>query len=137
MSSYPTKRVVVWVQHFGDRPYLMLQWHDPATGKRKSKSAQTNNPLDAEKARADLEYELNHGLHQDVSTMSWERCRVLFEQEYVAPLRPDPRRNYRVTLDLFERLCSPTSLRGVTARIVSTFAAALRREPGTKGAEGQ
>src|SRR5262245_8769221 len=117
-----TRRIVVWVQHFGDRPYLMLQWHDPATGKRKSQSAQTNNPKDAEQARQDLEYELNHGLRQDTARMSWERFRELFEEEYVAPLRPDTRRNYRVTLDLFERLCSPTSLQGVTARTVSTFA---------------
>jgi hypothetical protein len=81
------KRVIVWVQKFLDRPFLMLQWHDPETGKRKSKSAETCNPLDAEKARADLEYELNHGLHQDASKVSWERFREMFEKEYVAPLR--------------------------------------------------
>ena len=39
MSEVHGKRVTVWVQFFGDRPYLMLQWHDPVTGKRKSKSA--------------------------------------------------------------------------------------------------
>ena len=39
----------------------MPQWHDSETGKRKSKTAGTCNPMEAEKARADLEYELNHG----------------------------------------------------------------------------
>ena len=91
MSEQHSKRIIVWCQHFGDRPFLMLQWHDPATGKRKSKSAGTNNPLEAEKARADLEYELNNGLHKEASRISWEAFRELFEAEYLTNLRPDTR----------------------------------------------
>jgi hypothetical protein len=45
------KRIVVWVQHFADRPYLMLQWYDEK-GKCKSKSAETCNPLEAERKRS-------------------------------------------------------------------------------------
>jgi integrase len=120
------KRVIVWVQHFGDRPHLVLQWHDPVTGQRKSKSAGTCNPLDAEKARADLEYELNHGLHQQGSSMSWERFREVFEAEHVAPLRRNTRIGYAATLDAFERLCNPSRLDLVTARTVSAFATGLR-----------
>jgi integrase len=132
----PENRVIVWVQNRGDRDKLSLEWHDPITGKRKSKSAGTCNPLEAEKARADLEYELNHGLHRDTSAMSWERFRELFEEEYVAGLRKDTRANYKATLDLFERLCSPRSLRGISERIVSAFAAAMRSTPGRrKGSE--
>ena len=37
-----SKRIRVWVQHMADRPHLMLQWHDPVAGKRKSKSAETS-----------------------------------------------------------------------------------------------
>src|SRR5437868_4746353 len=67
------KRITVWVQHYADRPFLLFQWVDPETGKRKSKSAETNNPLEAEKKRSDLEYELNHGLHMEPSKVTWER----------------------------------------------------------------
>jgi hypothetical protein len=81
MPENQCKRIVVWVQHFADRPYLMLQWHDPDTGKRKSKSAQTCNPLSAEQARADLEYEHNNGLYKEGSRISWEKFRELFEAE--------------------------------------------------------
>jgi integrase len=132
MSASNSKRVTVWVQHFADRPHLMLQWHDPETGKRKSKSAGTANPKDAEQARADLEYELNNGLHAEPSRMTWERFRDLFEAEYVAGLRPDTRHNYKMTLDAFERLCHPKQLRSVSERTVSAFVAALRREPGVR-----
>lgn len=56
------KRVIVSIQRFKDRESLMLQWIDPDTGKRKSKSAETNIPAVAEMKRTELEYELNHGL---------------------------------------------------------------------------
>jgi integrase len=122
----------------GDRPYLTLQWHDPVTGQRKSRSARTCNPLDAEKARADLEYELNHGLYHDAGRMSWETFREAFEREYVAPLRKNTRRNHEDTLNSFEQMCHPRRIDLVTARTVSAFAAAMRSADlpgGKKGME--
>src|SRR5262245_52393428 len=101
------KRVTVWVQRFKDRKHLMLQWTDPDTGKRKSKSAESNDPDQAETARADLEYELNHGKYQQASTMAWERFRELFEEEYLSNLRESTRLRYDDVFDLFEALCSP------------------------------
>jgi integrase len=133
----PDKRIRVWVQRFKDRPTLVLQWIDPDTGKRKSKSAETADEAKAEDARADLESDLNNGRYQEASRMSWERFRELFEEEYVAPLRANTRRNYAAALDAFERLCNPKQLRGVSERTLSSFAAALRKEPGrTAGLEG-
>jgi integrase len=126
MSADHSKRVTVWVQHFADRAYLMLQWYDPDTGKRKSRSAETNNPMEAEKKRADLEYELNHGLYQEPSKITWERFRELFEAEFVSARRDNTQRNYRAALDLFERLCSPRAVRLVNERTVSAFAAGMR-----------
>src|SRR6516164_9479577 len=110
------KRVTVWVQKFKDRPNLMLQWNDPFTGARKSKSAETNIPAVAEMKRTELEYELNHGLHKQASRMSWDKFRELFEAEYVAGRRPNTRSGFQAMLDLFERLCSPGSLRAINER---------------------
>jgi integrase len=120
------KRIVVWVQHFADRPYLMLQWHDPVTGKRKSQSAKTNNPVDAEHRRADLECRLNDGTYKAAVRYSWARFRELFEAEYVGPLRPNTRLNFAKVLDLFEKLAGPRNLGGITVRTISAFAAAMR-----------
>jgi integrase len=121
------KQVKVWVQAFKDRPHLVLQWHDPDTGRRRSKSAGTADPKEAEQARADLEYELRHGKHQEASRMTWERFRELFEAEFVAGTRPNTRSNYQATLDVFETVCRPTALRGVNERTVSQFVAGLRK----------
>src|SRR6516162_6781637 len=66
------KRVTVWVQRFKDRSTLMLQWIDPDTGRRKSKSAETAEPKKAEEVRIDLESDLNNGRHREQSQMSWK-----------------------------------------------------------------
>jgi hypothetical protein len=123
------QRITVWVQARKDRSLLALEWNDPETGKRKSRSAGTADPRVAEKRRADLEYELNHGRYREASHMAWGRFRVLFEAEYLPNLRPETRTRYTDVFDLFERLCSPARLKGVTERTVSAFA-------GAPGAEG-
>src|SRR5262249_43523365 len=122
-ARMPEKRVVVWVSRFKDRKALMLQWHDPITGKCRSRSAGTADKKEAEKARADLEYELNHGKYQEASRMTWERFRELFEDEYVANKRENTRKAYTDTLDSFEEICGPARLRSINERLVSRFAA--------------
>jgi integrase len=126
------KRVTVWVQHFKDRPHLVLQWTDPETGRRKSCSAKTSDPVKAEGARADLEYELTHGKYQEASRMTWEQFREKFEDEYVVAGRQDTQRNYQATLDLFESICNPQRLRSISERTISLFVAGLRKRPGRR-----
>jgi len=120
-------RVAVWVQRFPDRRYLMLQWVDPDTGARKSKSARTDEPEEAETARADLEYELNHGQYQEASRMTWERFRELFEAEHLPGLRPKTRRAYQNVLNSFERVCRPSRLKKISERTISVFVSGLRQ----------
>src|SRR5262252_547457 len=115
----PDKRITVWVQRFPDRTNLMLQWIDPGTGKRKSKSAKTANEKDAGKARADLEYELNHGRYQEASRMSWERFRELFEDEYVTGVRGGTGKVYGMAFDAFEKICNPRQLRSINEQTIS------------------
>jgi integrase len=129
------KRITVWVQRFKDRPTLMLQWLDPDTGKRKSKSAETADEKVAEDKRVDLEADLNAGRYAEASRMTWEGFRELFEAEYVAPLREDTRKVYDNVFNLFERICRSGRLRSVTERTVSAFAAGLRKTPGN-GTDG-
>jgi len=129
-TSRDEKRVVVWVQFFGDRDYFMLQWHDPETGKRKSKSAGTCNPLDAERKRADLEYELNNNLYHTPDQTSWSTFRDLFEAEYLPNVRPGTQRSYRATLDQFEEIAKPVRVSTISERTVSVFVQGLRQRKG-------
>lgn len=129
----PDKRVTVWVQRFADRKYLMLQWIDPDTGKRRSRSAKTDDEAEAEKARADLEYELNHGLHAEPSKMTWARFREIVEKEYRPNLKPKTLPVVDTVLDQFENFCNPARLSAINERMLSRFVAALRESPGRRG----
>jgi len=128
------KRITVWVQRFKDRPHLMLQWIDPETGRRKSKSAETADEKKAEQVRADHESDLNNGRYQEASKLDWERFRELFEEEYLAGLRLSTREKYTTVLDVFEQICAPAKLRAVTERTISSFVKGMRerKHPRTK-----
>lgn len=132
----PEKRINVWVQRFKDRPTLMLQWFDPETGRRKSKSTETDDPEKAEEARADHEYELNHGKYQESSKLDWERFRQLFEEEYVAGQRPRSIEKYRTVLDVFEQIMNPAKLRSITERTLSLFVKGMRERKQPTGKIG-
>jgi integrase len=122
----PEKRITVWVQHFKDRPTLMLQWIDPETGRRKSKSAGTADEKQAEQARGDLEADLNAGRYAEASRMTWEGFRELFEAEYLPGVRPRTRKKYAQALDLFENLARPQSLRSISERTLAAFLKGMR-----------
>src|SRR5215831_716460 len=130
------KRITVYVLKPNDRPTLQLQWVDPATGDRKSKSAKTADPDQADKARADLEYELNNGLYQEASNIDWERFRSLFEREYIAGQRPRSREKYTCVLDVFEQIINPAKLRGISERTVSLFLKGMRERKRPSGKIG-
>jgi integrase len=131
------KRVTVWVCHFADRKALQLQWTDPDTGRTKTRSARTDKEEEAERARSDLEYELNHGKYQEASRLTWERFRELFEAEYLASRRLNTQLGYEDTLDAFEDICQPARLRSISERTVSQFAAGLRERESSRGKGNQ
>ena len=49
----------------------------------KTRAYKTADPKEAERARGDLEADLNAGRHQQASRMSWEAFRDLFEAEFL------------------------------------------------------
>jgi integrase len=122
------KRINVWVQRFKDRPTLVLQWIDPETGRRKSKSAGTSDPAKAEDARSDWEYELNHGLAQEPSKMSWEDFRKMYEEEKLTGTREATRKKAGHVFDAFAELAHPRTLGTISERTLSKYAVALREK---------
>ncbi len=134
MAGDSLPRVRVWVQAFADRPALMLQWHDPDTGRRKSKSSGTADPDEAERRRADHEYELNHGIRRQPAKMSWEQFSELYAEEKLAGNRQRTRDKAESVFDSFAEVCHPKNLGTVTERLLSLYVTRLRaagRSPAT------
>jgi integrase len=119
-------RIKVWVQSFKDRPYPMLQWNDPDSGKRKSISAGTADAKEIERKRADKEYELNNGLHVEKSKMTWAKFRELFEAEYLPGLRERSREKYGTVLDVLEDEGLPKTIGEISERTISKLVSNLR-----------
>jgi integrase len=126
-------RITVYVLNQPDRPFLKLEWVDPETNRRRSKSARTADPREAEKLRADLEYELNNGIHRDPSKMLWETFRGLYEDEKLAGAREATRKKAGYVFDAFEQHARPNTLGQVTERTLSRYTTSLR-EAGYKAA---
>src|SRR5262245_55139664 len=122
------QRVRVWVQRFYDRPTLILQWIDPDTGQRKSRSARTTEFEMVEISRRSLEYELNHGIYQESTKLEWRQFRELFEGEYIAGLRPRTQERYISVMGIFERIIKPEKLETVTERTISLFVKSMREQ---------
>jgi integrase len=121
-------RITVYILEQKDRHFLKLEWVEPETGRRRSKSAKTANRADAEKARADLEYELNHGLASEPSKMPWERFRGLYEDEKLAGAREATRKKAGYVFDAFEELAHPRTLGVISERTLSRYATQLREK---------
>jgi integrase len=124
----PDERISVYVLQPKDRPFLKLEWVDPETGIRRSKSAKTADPKKAEKARADLEYELNHGMAHEPSKMLWQTFRETYEHEKLAGAREATRNKAGYVFDAFTELAHPQTLGKVTERTLSKYATALREK---------
>jgi integrase len=120
------KRTTVWKLKPKDRPHYQLQWEDE-TGRRLSRTTGTADAKEAEKARTDVEYELNHGRYAEASRMTWDRFRERFEEEYVNGWRRNTQLNYQRTLDLFEEICGPKRVASIDQKTVSLFVAGMRR----------
>lgn len=128
MSKSGQKRVSVWVQRFVSRPYG-LQWIDPASGKRKTKSAGTYDRRDADRKAKELEYELNHGLAELGGRMPWRAFRDAYEAEHVNQLRERSQEAIRTALDHFERFKPRITVNDISVRTVAEFARYLRILP--------
>lgn len=131
-----SNRVVVWVQEFRGRKFLNLQWHDPHTGERKTRTTGTADPAAADQQRADLEYQLNHGLYGVQSKLSWERFREMFQREYAANLRPSSQERFDVVFAVFEQATHPRLLRAITERTLSAFVQGMRERKQRTGKVG-
>ncbi len=120
--------IQVKVIRYPDRPALMLAYTDPVSGKRKCRSARTDNEKDAWKAAAAWEEELRAGPHCPPSRVTWKDFRQRYEEEKLASLAPGSLTAAVSSLNCLERVLNPDRLCKLTATVMSDFQAKLRKE---------
>ena len=126
------EEIRVRVVEFGDRQHYQMQWRDPITGRKKTKTTKiertgrAKEQKEAEKAAAQLEADLQADRHHEPSKLTWTEFRERYENEVLASLAPGTDTKVFYLFNRLERILSPQRLRDVTAERLSFFQAELR-----------
>jgi integrase len=103
-----------------------MQYTDPATGKKKTRSAGTAVRRDAERAAAKWETELREGRFAHADKTSWPDFRDRYEREVLSGLADATFEKASVVFNAVERILSPAKVRNVTTERISHFQSQLR-----------
>lgn len=133
--------ITVTVVEFSDRSCYQLQWVDPLTGKKKTKSSgiERTGRKDAEKSAAKaagaLQKELREGTHTEPSRATWEAFTERYTTEVAEHLAASTATKVDATFSLVERLMQPPPKRlaDLTASRISEWVNRLLSEKGDDG----
>ena len=120
------EEINVKVSKFGDRKFYLMYYDCPLSGRRKSRSAKTDNKREAEKLAAKWESQLREGRYTPAINISWEEFRRRYEAEVVPTLKPSTRRAISTAFNNLERLINPKKLRELTEGRLSYYQSAMR-----------
>jgi integrase len=122
------------VNRFPDRSTFQLQWVDPVTGKRKTKSSgvtdtgKARDRKDAEAKARELEQLLRRGVAAIPSELSWDSFRERYEKEHAAGLAKSTTDKIGTVCNLIEEHLTPRRLFDVTDERISRLVAILREK---------
>jgi integrase len=120
--------ISVRVTKYPDRPFYMMRFTDPTTGRRCARSTGTKHRREAERKAALWEKELRDGKYRPVSRISWNDFREKFETEKGASLAKNTLDASISAFNHVERIVSPSQLSSLTSAVLSRFQATLREE---------
>lgn len=112
----------------GDRTNYTLQYRDPVTGKRYSRSAGTPREREAMRAASEWEAELRASSRKPSPKMGWQSLVDLYDETKLGEVRKGTRKKAMTTLTAFKAAASPRLASHLTSDTVRTFVAALRKK---------
>jgi len=115
------KRINVIVFKPADRPCFHAQWVDPLTGKKKTRSTGTNIKRDAERFAGTLANQIESGALEFTSRITWAEFRQRYERECLSQLAEGTGKQYRCTMDCFQRRINPKLLRSITKATIAEY----------------
>ncbi len=110
------------------RTSLYLRYTDPLTNKRIEKSAETSDRRQAEKQAGKWQKELEAGLGNDKSRLTWAEFRDSYLELHGSSLSKESQTKIEVVLNSFEAIIGAHRLASVTAQHVVKWQATLRTD---------
>lgn len=126
--------IKVKVVEFGDRKHYQMQYVDPVTRKKKTRSTgvmKTGLKKDrtaAERVAGNWEVELREGRYKSPSKVTWAEFRERYENEVLSSLAEATDAKMQGVFNVVEFILNPALLSSLTAARLSYFAAELRKE---------
>ncbi len=130
MSSH----VRVYVTRFPDRPNYQLQWSDPLTGRRRTRTTDISVSLGvrgrraAERLAAELETQLQDGSGQVPSRVSWDAFRNRYEAEVLPGLSTQTGNKVGTLANHVESILNPRLLGDLDEARISYLVVGLRNK---------
>lgn len=115
----------VYVINFG-RKYFYLQWTDPETGRKITKSSKCTSRRDAERVAISIERDFERSSGVISSNLSWESFADRYEFEHLNSLAERSKMKAFSVLNTYERFMKPAFLKSVTTATISQYASLLR-----------
>jgi len=129
-------KTTVWVTEFADRPHYQLQWIDPITGRKRTKSSRVKRTgrererKAADRAAAALEEKLRAG-SSEAGKISWEAFRLRYEAQALTALAPNTAAKVQTVFNAVERILPNVGkgkLLDLTSERILHFQNALRQQ---------
>jgi len=126
-------QISVSVVEFADRRHYQMQWLDPITGRKRTKSTgvertgRERERLDAEKVAGKHQAELREGRYLEPSKISWDDFRERYEMEVLPGLAEGTDQKVSVTFNWVERVLKPPRLANMTESRISHLQAEMRK----------
>ena len=119
--------IKVYVGRRPSRPYWFMFYSDPISEKRVIRSTKQRLKKDAQKMAGVWERELNAGIYEQKSRMSWVDFRERYTDRHLANLRTKSELASHTALNWLEREIDPARIGSVTTSVMATFIDRLRK----------
>ncbi|GAG49182.1 unnamed protein product, partial [marine sediment metagenome] len=123
----------VSVVEFADRRHYQMQWRDPVSGRKKTKSTgveRTGRKKDrdaAQKVAGEFEAELREGRYKPASKVTWAEFRERYELEVLQGLADNTDLKVATVFNSVEQILNPQLLSGITTDRLSHYQSELRQ----------
>lgn len=120
-------KISVWVVDYG-RKHLQLQWIDPVTGQRRTKSSGCTRRRDAARAALELERDLNARRPECDGLLPWDSFVLEYTDHHLESLAESSLSRSLGVLSVFRSRINPATIGSVSTAVLMSYASILRRE---------
>lgn len=128
--------IKVYVIDYG-RKFLVMQWVDPTTGKRCTKSSKCTKRREAERVAAEHEKKLNAAIPTGDGTLPYDDFVLLYEQSHLVSLAPASQYRSMSVLSILKEIVNPATIGHISTGAIVRFVTRLRASGSPKKSAGK